>query len=140
MEGYVLCVECDETWVRSEVAQRTSGRCPKCYAVDGSRLAEIELVGRGMKVRVPVRGRRQTPRRRTEAGRERRRQARAAKDAARKRLAAIFPDLFDVLVADERAARGLEPWPVEVAARGGSPDVDVAFAELSLELSGRGVG
>lgn len=136
MEGYALCVSCSETWVRNEVARRTDDRCPECFAASGGkRITELELVGRGMKVKIPIKsGRKRAARPDTPERAARRREARKARVAARKRLAAIFPDLYDVILADERASRGLEPWPVDVAVRGNAPDVDVAFAELAAEL------
>jgi hypothetical protein len=41
--------------------------------------------------------------------------AEAARVAAKQRLKEIFPELYQTLLAEERAKRGLEPWPIETA-------------------------
>lgn len=138
--GYTICSHHGNHWVRDEVACRTGGMCPEAFAeTHGQRSATLELVGRGMKIQIPVRKRRHKPKTKTPAQQARKRESERAKDAARKRLAAMFPDLYDMLVADERAARGLEPWPTERAIRGGDATVELGFAELLSELDDRGV-
>jgi len=138
VQGYVLC-RCD-AWVRDEVAALTQGRCPSCYRADGAeRTVAIELVGQGMRVQIPLGGRRTKKRALTEGRIERRKQNEKAKARARKRLASMFPDLFAALVAEERGDLGLEPWPVETAVRTVDPDAELGFAELLSELETRGV-
>lgn len=139
VEGYALCCSCAERWVPEAVASRLAGRCHECYREDsGARLGRIEVVGRGGRVTVPLSRKRR--RKAMTPGRAQRRKLNAkAKDAARRRLAAMFPDAYDILLAEERGQRGLEPWPAEVAARGGDPEADLAFAELQAELDARGV-
>lgn len=138
VEGYVLC-RCS-TWVRDEVAAVTQNRCPACYQADGAeRTVAIELVGRGMRVQVPLGGRRTKKRKLTEGRIARRKLNDRAKTSARKRLAMMFPDLYATLVADERARLGLEPWPVETAVHTVDPDTELGFAELLSELETRGV-
>jgi hypothetical protein len=51
---------------------------------------------------------------------ERDRASEAAKRAAMRRLRAFCPELYDLLLADERQKRGLDPVPVEIAIRPGS--------------------
>ena len=43
-----------------------------------------------------------------------------AKRAAMRRLRAFCPELYDLLLADERMKRGLDPYPVETAVLPGS--------------------
>jgi hypothetical protein len=41
------------------------------------------------------------------------------------------PDLYDQLLAQERAKLGLEPWPIEIALRAGEdPDASKTLAAL----------
>ena len=65
-----------------------------------------------------------------------------AKVRARKRLQALFPDLFDIFYAEERARVGLDPWPIELALRRG-PDPDcqqtMGFAHVYHALEEYGV-
>jgi len=106
----------------------------------GQRSATLELVGRGMRINIPVRNRRHRPKKPLTADqRARKKEAERAKEAARKRLAAMFPDLYDVLVAEERGLRGLEPWSTERAVRGRDATVELGFAEMLAELDDRGV-
>ena len=144
VEGYVLCTcehEDQPHLVRDEVARRTGGVCPTAAASTRNQRAEsVELVMRGRRITVPTKARSKKKARRPNPERDaRRKQNERAKDAARKRLAAMFPDVFDMLVADERAARGLEPWPVDLAVRGNDPEVEVAFAAMFAELEQTGV-
>lgn len=133
MEGYQLC-PCG-TWVIDAVARRTFGMCVPCYQTEiQPRLDGLEVVGRGMRVQVP-RGDRTTKRRKrreTERRAARRKLARESRDAARQRVCAMVPDLYDAVLADERSKRGLDPYPLEIAVRGGSPEADLAFAERLL--------
>lgn len=139
VEGYRAC-RCSRL-VRDEVARRTQGRCPDCFIADGGdRVTKIELVGKGRRVSVPLNRRKpQTPRKRTAEAVARRKQADKAKERARKRLASMFPDVYDMLVAEERAALGLEPWPTDTALRGGDPEIELGFAEMMSELADAGV-
>lgn len=128
-------------WVRDEVAQRTGGMCQEAWrAQGGKRVETVELVMRGRRLQVPTAGKsKHKPKQDTPQRMARRKQNEKAKEAARKRLAAMFPDAYDMLLAEERAARGLEPWPVDIAVRGGAPDEDMAFAKMFAELDKAGV-
>lgn len=107
----------------------------------GHRSATLELVGRGLRVRVPIRNRNRKHRKKdlTPEQVRRKKQAEKAKAAARRRLAAMFPDLYDVLLAEERGDRGLEPWTTDMAVRGRDATVELGFAEALAELDQRGV-
>lgn len=112
--GYVICRLCPEPVIR-EVAARTGGLCSTCFAGGrGPNMRRIEVVGRGYRIRVPLRKPQRT---RIKVRDQHHHQAAKAKHRAHKRLKAIFPDLYDTLVAEERAAAGLEPWPTEAAVR-----------------------
>lgn len=127
--------------MRDEVAARTGGVCPEAWRIlNQQRLTEIELVGRGSRIKVPLtRARKRPDRHLTPAQVQRKKAGEKAKHRARKRLAAMFPDLYDALVAEERAEMGLEPWPVERAIRGEDPEVEIGFAALMAELDEREV-
>lgn len=84
-------------------------------------MRHIEVVGRGFRVRVPLR----KPKRQKRPAIKHpdHHKAERAKANALKRLKAIFPDLYDTLVAEERSRLGLAPWPTETAVRyGWDPD------------------
>lgn len=119
----------------------TDGVCPEAFERrTGPRASTVELVMRGRRIMVPTSENRKRHRRPNDAKKLRRKHNEKAKHAARLRLAAMFPDLFDVLLAEERAERGLEPWPVENAARSDrNAEVELGFAELFAELETRGV-
>ena len=135
VEGYVLCGTGEHTWVLAEVARRTGGLCSDCFIAQGSKRRDrIELVGGGARLEIPARPRRKRDRHRD---REHDKLVEKCRERAKGRLASIFPDLYDILLAEERAAAGLEPWPVDMAVRAqDDPDGEVAtqFAELALEL------
>lgn len=132
MAGYALC-PCG-TWVVDAVASRTGGLCADCFRPTlAARTSRLEVVGAGFKVAVP-RGQAKKKRRRreTEQRTARRRLARESREAARLRVCAMFPDLYDAVLADERMKRGIEPWPVEIAIRGGNPEADIAVMEAMI--------
>lgn len=53
-----------------------------------------------------------------------------------RRLRQLFPELYDTLVAEERARRGLEPWPTATALQAHQPD---DFAEVYDALVSEGI-
>jgi hypothetical protein len=137
--GYELCSVC-QTPVVMEVSARTGGRCTKCWAsttVDRTKV--LEVVGLGRRARVTVgasTAKKDKPPANTKKLAER------CKHKALRRLRALFPDLYDVLLAEERAKHGLEPWPIERAAvttDGLDAEATLAFAEVYHALSERGV-
>lgn len=140
MAGYKLC-PCGE-WVRDEVACRTENHCVPCYLRDiQPRLGKLELVGEGMRVLIPRSERpkqRKRKRRESEQRTHRRGLARAARQSAHQRLALMVPDLYDLVLADERSKRGLDPFPVQIAIRGRDPQADLAYAERLASITDRG--
>jgi hypothetical protein len=142
--GYVLCVGCDEELVLDIVAGRTGGLCTTCFRLKGTQLRHIEVEARG--ARIPVRlgrpGRKRVRSTPSAEAKAREKTVDKCRERARKRLQAVFPDLYDIFLADERAAAGLDPWPLSMALRSG-PDPDgsqtEAFARLYHLLEDRGV-
>lgn len=118
--GYHTCRLCPNLVLR-ETSRKTGGVCDDCFkGGNGVNLRVIELVGRGYRIRVPARKRRP---KRPQPRHPDHHQSEKAKANALKRLKAIFPDLYDTLVAEERARLGLHPWPTEMAVRyGWDPD------------------
>lgn len=133
--GWRTCLLCSNL-VINEVAARTGGICSECFAGGhGPNTIRIEVVGRGFRVRVP---RRRPRSRRPSDKHPDHHKAERAKTNALKRLKAIFPDLYDTLVAEERAKMGLHPWPTHMAVRyGWDPDCSktLEFAEVYHAIS-----
>lgn len=123
-----------------EVAARTGGICSDCFAGGkGPDLRRIEIMGRGFRVRVPLR--KPHIRLHRQPKHPDHHAAERAKQQALKRLRAIFPDLYDTLVAEERARSGLAPWPTETAVRyGWDPDCaeTIRFAAVYHALDQQG--
>jgi len=142
VQGYVLCARCRDSLVIEPVANRTGGICTTCLAERGSPLKEIEVEARGARFQIPLGRPKRAPRRKSPEAKARERVVDKCKERAMKRLRAIFPDLYDILLAEERAAVGLDPWPLGSALRHG-PDPDgsqtEAFAVLYHALQDRGV-
>jgi len=142
LAGYRPCLNewCQEL-VLKEVAERTRNYCPSCWRkVFSSNLTDVEIRGRGFKAQMPLRTKPSPKRNKGNKGHSQ--QVEKAKIRAMKRLRAIFPDLYDMILAEERANVGLEPWPVEMAVRG-SNDRDgertMEFARMYHLLEQAGV-
>lgn len=103
-------------WVPSAFWTQTGGLCEVCF-VDANRvpLRKLEIVARSGVVAMPLtRKQKRYKSRKT----KRERDAERAKLAAMRRLAAIFPDFFQILLAEERSDRGLSPRPKNAAPLG----------------------
>lgn len=122
-----------------EVSRHTGGICSNCFkGGKGPNLRVIEVVGRGYRIRIPLR---KPQRSKWQPKDPNHHAAERAKARAHKRLKAIFPDLYDTLVAEERARLGLAPWPVVSAVRyGWDPDCKqtLEFAEVYHALHRQG--
>lgn len=141
--GYVVCDGCRNNIVLDVVARRTGNLCTDCLVANQGPLREIEIEARGTRLAIPAHpARKRQKRKPTPEAKARDRVVDACKDRARKRLVALFPDLYDILLAEERANAGLEPWPLQAAVKAG-PDPDgsqtVDFALLYHALDDRGV-
>lgn len=68
--------------------------------------------------------------------------AEQAKRRAMRRLKHIFPEVFSVLLAEERAAIGMEPWPLERLERHDREEMvaTLDFASVYHLLDGDQVG
>lgn len=117
-----------------EISQRTRGLCTECFRGDlGQSLAEIEvrIQGRNMTMKMP------RQRRSAEKGDLRtHRLGNRARARADKRLRQLFRDLYEVLLAEERARLGLEPFPYETVIHNdpGDPSQSIEFARVFAAL------
>lgn len=142
LEGYRACRNqwCGEL-VIVEVARRTTGLCGDCFRSHlGEQMAAVEAISRGERMRIKV-GKRATANR-AKGDLDTKRKTEHAKKRALKRLRAVFPDMYDIFYAEERARVGLEPWTLEAALKSG-PDPDgeqtMAFARVYHHLTEHGV-
>ncbi len=136
--GYITC-PCGIP-VLDVVAYKTDGHCEDCHRENvNNRISDMEIVGRNLRVTVPAQlptseaelRKRAAKRkaRKTPESRHNEKLREAAKQAAFKRLRDLFPELFEVLVADERAKRGLKPWTITAALTPGTAETTLTFLE-----------
>jgi hypothetical protein len=111
--GYGTCrIAACGVWELTIVLARSGGVCTGCHLAGlGEQFRHIEIVSRGRRTAIRKTTNRPGPPRRTAT----RGAANHAKRRALKRLKNLFPDLYDILVAEERANVGLEPWPLRRA-------------------------
>lgn len=140
LAGYRSCRACAEL-VIAEIAQRTDGLCASCYHSEhGERITDVEVRLAGRRVHVPTKYPRAP---RSKGNLWTKKAAEKANKRAMQRLRGFFPDLYDILRAEERARVGLDPWPVErvLEPDEGGPSVEesVSFAALVNALDVAGV-
>jgi hypothetical protein len=122
--GYETCRLCG-TPVLDIVAAKTAKLCPTCFR-DKTNPFFNEVVAYnndGTRVKLRLVGRKRSPghkaaKKRAKTGaaaKVRERQLRRVHARALRRLRDLYPDVFEVLLADERAKEGLEPWTIERA-------------------------
>lgn len=144
VEGYVICVRCQDALVIEPVANRTGGICTTCLKERGSPLKQIEVEARGARFPIPLGPPKRPGRKKVQSAEAKAREkiVDKCKLRAMRRLRAVFPDLYDILLAEERQAAGLDPWPLGSALFTG-PDPDgsqtEAFARVYHALNDRGV-
>jgi hypothetical protein len=137
--GYRAC-RCGEL-VLTEIALRTQGLCVDCYHSEhGDRLVDIEVRLAGARVHTPTK----YPRPPTSKGNLwTKKAAEKANKRAMLRLRGMFPDLYDILRAEERGRVGLDPWPVERVLEpdqaGPTVEESVDFAALVNALDAAGI-
>jgi hypothetical protein len=144
LEGYRSCRnQWCESIVLVEVAERTAGLCTPCYRTHlGAQVAAVEVVNRGERLNVVVSRRKRGGPRVGKGDRDTHRKADKAKIRAMRRLKGLFPDLYDVLYAEERARVGLDPWTVDSVINQPaemSAEQTLAFAEVYARLTEHGV-
>lgn len=103
--GYKACRDCGDLMLETVKAPR----CDRCRDIAVQVATDLELAasnGQVLRTRRPSRRRRTT---RSAAGQERRRLWGQARQAALLRLARIHRPLYEVLLAEEKAKRGLDP-------------------------------
>lgn len=114
IEGYKLCMCNCGRQVLEHVFHLTGGLSFDCFIAQKMvRIHEIEVMNRGKRTPVPIP---RTPREikdkaRKVRNREREHQVTRAQQRAMARLKMIYPALFDILYAEERAKIGLPPVP-----------------------------
>jgi hypothetical protein len=113
LEGYRSCRnEWCTSLVLVEIAERTRGLCTSCFRTHlGAQVAEVEVISRGD--RMTVRSRKSRKSQTDKGDRTTERRSRSAQRRAYRRLRAVFPDLYDVFYAEERARLGLNPWTID---------------------------
>lgn len=137
--GYETCA-CGE-FVVKEIAIVTGGRCNPCWSRYTERIKHdvtVYIEGRhsGLAPASPHRARHKRRDRRRKADPRLRANLNArwrAGDRARRRLAALFPAEFAILMAIERDREGLEPWTANLAARAGLGALDEATLEGAMQ-------
>jgi hypothetical protein len=122
--GYIACRLCDQPELEI-VGWKTNGLCATCFRAGANRLFTDVVAhhANGERTKLSLVSARKSPgerrRRRFKSKRERtdhERKVRRAEAAALRRLKNLYPDVYEVLVADERAERGIEPaWTVDRA-------------------------
>jgi len=94
-----------------EITYRTDGLCVECFRGHlGSKIAEVEVRSRSRNITLRRQARNKTPNKGNRATKQ------ASTNAARmaaNRLRQLFPDLYSILLAEERARFGLDPFPLE---------------------------
>ena len=125
IEGYGHCVFCGSL-APEAVLVRANGYCGLCVT-EGRHPASIKALRVGNRtIRVPAK-RKSGSRGNPETVRARRN----AEEAARRKLKNLYPAVYRILLAEERAKRGLDPLPI---APGTVPRVDDIVDELREAL------
>ena len=145
--GHTLCSECAAP-VLDEVARVTGRRCGPCFRADvGGVLRDAVAVGSGgERFRLRVYSSSRPPgerRRRVDArsrarkrssNRERARLVATAERRAKQRLRNIFPALYEVILADERASLGLDDFTIDKAVAMEDPARSIDFVATYARL------
>lgn len=128
IEGYVICGGCGEAWVLREIASRTGGVCSNCFRT-GTTVGRIKVLADGIEMSMPTK---KFHRRRKNRGNvTTKHKSEHARRRAKTRLSNLYPAIYDQILAEERCKLGLDPWPVEIAVRGGDdPDASKTLAAL----------
>ena len=142
IEGYRAC---RNQWCPNialvEITERTRGLCTDCWRTHlGQQAAEVEVVSKGSRVKVKLKG--PGDGERSKGNRDTHRKADRAKLRAMRRLRSLFPDLYDMFYAEERARAGLDAWTVDTVVQEQSPmdaQQTLDFARVYHALTDHGV-
>jgi hypothetical protein len=127
IEGYRNCVFCDRLTPEA-IYLRSNGWCGICIT-EGRHPANLKALRvEGRTVAVPRR-RKYGSRGKPETVRARRN----AEDAAMRKLKKLYPAVYWILLAEERAKRGLHPLPLTPGGLGGDIVVELREALQTLE-------
>lgn len=126
--GYHTCRACGDAWVLESDFSRTGGVCVSCWLSKvGEPIHELEVLAGTATVKIRPRSR---PARKNRGRDDTARKAELARRRARSRLSGLYPDVYEVLLAQERAALGLRPLPPERQATA-TIDYDAVYARLA---------
>jgi hypothetical protein len=144
LAGYRSCRNqwCGEL-VLVEIARRTGDLCTSCFQTHlGEQLTAVEVVSRAQRMTMTVTKRARSEISRAKGDKSTKRLTEHARLRALKRLRGVFPDLYDVFYAEERARVGLEPWTIDMTV-GASEDPGcnetLDFARVYHALNQHGV-
>lgn len=129
LEGYRACDGCGELHPKI-LLSRLGGTCWDCLRRGLEPLRTVVLQVGPNHASYKVRRRYPTG---TRGNAWAKRQVEKAKQDAYRQLRHFFPDLFDVLYAEARQARGLEPWYTTPLDREFSPEEYRATVEALME-------
>lgn len=140
IEGYVTCRNpgCG-TIIVKQVAQRTFGFCDLCAkGLIGKPARVAEVINAGRRAYLPLK----THKAERCKYPDREKKAEKARLRAMKRLKVMFPEIYDILLAEERSKEGLNPWTVERAidrSERAASEATLDFANVYAALSQQGV-
>lgn len=142
--GYTVCKSpgCG-AFVLNEVAYKTLGHCGPCFRVNANTILEaaITVVAGCEKLVLRTNSSNRSPGDRAQRRRAKKRAKTTAKAkqqhkkvavarlAADRRLRALFPELWEVLLADERAKVGLNDWTIDRALTPGTAERSLDFVK-----------
>lgn len=122
--GYSACSRC-QTAVLQEIAWKTGGLCSTCFRESPNVREIIAVTKNREKVRLTLskrtpgdRAQRARAKKRARSRDEQREKARVSMLASTRAKAALtraYPEVYEVLLAEERAKLGLEPWTLDRA-------------------------
>lgn len=127
IEGYKACRNCG-AMVLDAVAFRTTFLCLGCFNDGIAELRTVEVMNRGARVVIPM-GSKKRNRVRPKRYSPNQRLAEHAQRSAWRRLASIYPDLYEMLYDEERARRGLQP----IIRRGARSYTEIASETLTFD-------
>lgn len=120
--GYTICRRCP-AFVLNEVAHKTGGMCADCFRAAANHVLDAVVVR--TEEREPLRLKIHASRKSPAEQRRRAKRPKSARDRAQgkkaeraalkamRRLRDIFPEIYEVLLADERAKAGLNAWTID---------------------------